>query len=154
MPILKSSSLGKDKSSFPGPHSPRKEGTERKDSNRRTQFTGRYPCRGKMTVYFHNKMGNAPISYLHIIRNWHNFYNQSKRNVRKIPDTTGFSTFQDRLRQTLLPRSRNVEDYFNRKTANAKSDKMKYPNNSIGIFQFLSIWHLLHCPIGPILQLL
>ena len=23
-----------------------------------------------------------------IIRNWHNFYNQSKRNVRKIPDTT------------------------------------------------------------------
>jgi hypothetical protein len=26
-----------------------------------------------------------------IIRNWHNFYNQSKRNVRKIPDTANKS---------------------------------------------------------------
>ena len=43
-------------------------------------------------------MGNAPISRLQklrngcIVRKWHNFYNQSKRNVRKIPDTTRGST--------------------------------------------------------------
>ena len=38
-----------------------------------------------------------------IIRNWHNFYNQSKRNVRKIPDTTSpFAVLNDFINITRI----------------------------------------------------
>ena len=37
-----------------------------------------------------------------IIRNWHNFYNQSKRNVHKIPDTTLFQTWSNKKNSVII----------------------------------------------------